>query len=76
MQGYVNRPDPNRYASEKWVGKRVKYNGTEDIGTVEQAFWAGGPYPVNLVVNWPDNAARANHTDSEHVTIVRNVPTS
>lgn len=72
MQGYVSVPDPNRYTTDKWVGKRVNRNGTAEYGTVLRAYWQGPGEPVKLSVDWDEQTlATGALTDSEHVTIVR-----
>lgn len=74
MLGYVSTPNPNRYTADKWVGKRVNRNGTAEYGTVLRAYWQGFGEPVKLSVEWDEQTlATAALTDSEHVTIVREV---
>jgi hypothetical protein len=59
-------------SSEKWVGKRVNRNGTNDYGTVLRAYWQGPGEPVKLSVAWDvQTLALGSLTDSEHVTIVK-----
>lgn len=72
MLGYVSPPDPNRYTAEKWVGKRVNRNGTNDYGTVLRAYWKGPGQPVVLSVDWDvQTLVLSSLTTSEHVTIVK-----
>lgn len=72
MNGYVTRPDPNRYVADKWLGQTVNWNGSEEFGKVVRATWTGFNEPVNLIVDWEnDRRDIPYHTDSEHVTIVR-----
>lgn len=71
MLGYVSTPDPNRYTAEKWEGKRVNRNGTEENGTVRRAYWQGPGEPVAVTVVYDDAPGVEILTDSEHVTLVR-----
>lgn len=58
-------------AREKWVGKRVYRTGTDEYGTVLDAFWRGAGQPVVLSVDWDVQVLfRSSLTTSEHITIV------
>lgn len=74
MRGYFPPPDPNQDVWHKWVGKRVNRNGTNDNGTVTRAYWGGLGKPTSLTVDWDvQTLATSALTDSEHVTLIKEV---
>lgn len=74
MQGINRVGNPNELAANVWRGKRVNYNGTDQYGTVLRAFWQGPGKAIKLSVDWDVQTLWLGAlTDSEHVTIVREI---
>lgn len=66
MQGYSERSD-DHLNPDKWVGKRVQYNGTNRVGRVATATRLGDK--VALAVDWFDFTNTI--TTNEFVTLVK-----